>query len=216
MASARVNQPPDWPALAAAYRQAVDDGQLARFRRRRWEYAADPGGWLAQDQLPDLAQAQADALYRAAGGRQITAFRQNRVEDVRDAMDFLLYDTIKLENRFEECAVTSGGFGLAGAGKEWPAYLLAVRDPGLFAPWNPHTERALRRWGLLPPGFRQGHPGLCYIDLLDLLYGVGTSAGLTDFRSIDEFCYLNGRAQRPAPSNAQERITGGTGNGLAG
>lgn len=186
----------DWAALSDAFLEAVGTGELDTFRRRRWEYANDPAGWLKQDNLTTLKQSQADALYRGAGGRQITKFRGNSIEEVRESVDFLLYDTIKLENRFEECALETGGFGLAGAGREWPSYLLTLRDPTLFAPWSPHTERALRRLGSLPPGLKRGHPGLCYIDLLDSMHLLRGRLGLADFRAVDEFCYFNGRIRR--------------------
>lgn len=188
---------PDWPALAHAFQRADQDGELHAFRRRRWgnDGRAD---WIDQDYLPSLTDAEALALYRGAGGRQAKRFGDNPIADVRDAVDFLLYDTIKLENRFEECATETGGFGLAGAGKEWPSYLLTLREPTLFAPWSPHTERALRRLGLLPQGIRGGHPGLCYIDLLDTLAAMAHRLHLPDFRAVDEFCYLNGRQKRTA------------------
>jgi len=186
----------EWAALSHAFRQAVEAGDLDTFRRRRWEYADDPASWLEQDALAMLTQSQADALYRGAGGRQITKFRGNSIEEIRDCVDFLLYDTIKLENRFEECAIETGGFGLIGAGREWPSYLLTLREPTLFAPWSPHTERALRRLGMLPPGLKQGHPGLCYIDLLDALQLLRVRLSLSDFRAVDEFCYFNGRVSR--------------------
>lgn len=188
---------PDWSALAEAFRQAVADGSLDTFRRRRWGRADEWQVWLEQDALHQLTADQAAALYRGAGGRQVAKFRANPIEDVRETVDFLLYDAIKLENRFEECAVATAGFGLTGAGKEWPSYLLALRDPTLFAPWSPHTERALRRLGLLPPGFNRGHPGLCYIDLLDILGNLARRLRLPDFRSVDEFCYFNGRNRKP-------------------
>ena len=183
----------DWAALSDAFREAAGAGELDAFRRRRWQYNDDPAGWLEQDALATLTQSRADALYRGAGGRQISKFRANPIADVRDSVDFLLYDTIKLENRFEECALETGGFGLTGAGREWPSYLLTLREPTLFAPWSPHTERALRRLGLLPPGLKQGHPGLCYIDLLDTMQLLRVRLGLPDFRAVDEFCYFNGR-----------------------
>lgn len=183
----------DWAALSNAFREAVQIGVLDAFRRRRWEYADNPARWLEQDNLTALTRSQADALYRGAGGRRISVFRSNPIEEIRDAVDFLLYDTIKLENRFEECALETGGFGLTGAGREWPSYLLALREPTLFAPWSPHTERALRRLRMLPPGLKQGHPGLCYIDLLDATQVLRVRLGLPDFRAVDEFCYLNGR-----------------------
>ncbi len=188
---------PDWPHLAETFRRAEQDGELDAFRKRRWgnDGRAD---WLDQDHLTALTEAEALALYRGAGGRQAKRFGANPIEYVRDAADFLLYDTIKLENRFEECATESGGFGLAGAGREWASYLLALRGPTLFAPWSPHTERALRRLGMLPRGIRKGHPGLCYIDLLDTLAVMAHRLHLPDFRAVDEFCYLNGRQKRAA------------------
>ena len=187
----------DWPALADAFRRADRVGDLDAFRSRRWgnDGRAD---WLEQDRLLRLSEAQATALYRGAGGRQTRRFGANPIDEVRYAADFLLYDTIKLEDRFAECATESGGFGLAGAGKEWPSYLLALREPMLFAPWSPHTERTLRRLSMLPAGFRNGHPGLCYIDLLDILGILARRMGMLDFRSVDEFCYLNGRQKRTA------------------
>ena len=191
-----IPRPVDWVALSEAFQRAVQEGELDTFRTRRWAYDDDPAAWLDQANVFDMSQTQADALYRAAGGRQIQKFRTNSIEDIRDSIDFLLYDTIKLENRFEECALDTGGFGLIGAGKEWPSYLLTLRDPALFAPWSPHTERSLRRLGMLPPGLRTGHPGLCYIDLLDSVQVVRYRLGLPDFRAVDEFCYFNGRNSR--------------------
>jgi hypothetical protein len=188
----------DWHALSDAFLEAARAGELDAFRLRRWGYTGAPSDWLEQDVLAILTQSQAEALYRGAGGRQITKFRGNPIEEVRDAVDFLLYDTIKLENRFEECALETGGFGLVGTGREWPSYLLALRDPTLFAPWSPHTERSLRRLGMLPPYLKRGHPGLCYIDLLDSLHLVRIHLGLPDFRAVDEFCYFNGRNSRGA------------------
>ncbi len=186
---------PDWPVLAEIFRRADQAGELDGFRKRRWgnDGRAD---WLDQDYLTALTEAEAAALYRGAGGRQAKRFTGNPIADVRDAVDFLLYDAIKLENRFEECATETGGFGLAGAGKEWPSYLLTLREPTLFAPWSPHTERTLRRLGMLPAGLRNGHPGLCYIDLLDTLAALAHRLRLPDFRAVDEFCYLNGRQKR--------------------
>ncbi|MCY4417840.1 MAG: hypothetical protein OXE87_16260 [Chloroflexi bacterium] len=191
-----IPRPVDWVALSDAFQRAVREGELDTFRTRRWTYDDHPAAWLDQANIFDMSQTQADALYRAAGGRQIQKFRTNPIEDIRDSIDFLLYDTIKLENRFEECALDTGGFGLRGAGKEWPSYLLTLRDPALFAPWSPHTERSLRRLGMLPPGLRTGHPGLCYIDLLDSVQVVRYRLGLPDFRAVDEFCYFNGRNSR--------------------
>ena len=188
---------PDWPALSEAHHAAEASGELDTYRRRRWSRAGEWRGWLEQDTLPELTEDQAVTLYRGAGGRQISNFRANPIEDVRETVDFLLYDAIKLENRFEECAVETGGFGLRGAGKELPSYLLALWDPTLFAPWSPHTERALRRLRMLPAGFSKGHPGLCYIDLLDILGNLARRLQVPDFRCVDEFCYLNGRNRKP-------------------
>ena len=196
--TARTRSQPDWAALAASYREAVTADALASYRRRRWNFADHPQGWLTQEQLPSLTEPQALALYRAAGGRQTAQFRANPIAEVRDAADFLLYDTIKLESRFDERASPEGGFGLNGAGREWPSYLLTLHEPALFAPWSPHTERGLRRLGMFPAALKRGHVGLCYLELLDILEYLRARLGLPDFRAVDEFCYLNGRTQRTA------------------
>ena len=196
--SARTHSQPDWTALAASYHEAATADALVSYRRRRWNFADHPQGWLTQEQLPSLTEPQALALYRAAGGRQTAQFRANPIAEVRDTADFLLYDTIKLESRFDECASPEGGFGLNGAGREWPSYLLTLHESALFAPWSPHTERGLRRLGMFPAALKRGHVGLCYLELLDILEYLRARLGLPDFRAVDEFCYLKGRTQRTA------------------
>jgi hypothetical protein len=124
-------------------------------------------------------------------------FRANPLDDVRDSLDFLLYDTISLENRFAECAAADGAYKLSGAGKEWAAYLLCLREPELFAPWRTYTERALRRLGLYPKTLGDGHLGLRYLDLLDVLQAVRRSLALPDFQCVDSFCYLAARSGGP-------------------
>ena len=192
---------PDWPQLSEEFRRAEQGGELDAFRGRRWGQDGR-AEWLEQDYLAGLSESQASSLYRGAGGRQGKKFATNPISEVRDTIDFLLYDTIKLENRFEECAAEDGGFGLLGAGREWPSYLLTLREPSLFAPWSPHTERSLRSLGMLPPRLRNGHPGLGYIDLLDALGAVAYRLQLPDFRSVDEFCYFNGRQKRATRNSA--------------
>ncbi len=194
-----IRSAPDWAGLASAYQQAAASDLLDKFRRQRWGGAA-AAAWLQPEYLPSLTEPQALTLYRTAGGRRAAEFRSNAIADVRDAIDFLLYDTIKLESRFDECAAPDGGFGLAGAGREWPSFLLAQREPTLFAPWRPHTERGLRRLGLFPPRLKQGHVGLCYLELLDILEYVRARLHLPDLRAVDEFCYLTGRPAERQPA----------------
>ena len=196
--TARTRSQPDWSALAASYQAAATADALPSYRRRRWNCADQPQEWLTQGHLPSLTEAQALTLYRAAGGRHTAQFRTNPIAEVRDAADFLLYDTINLESRFDECASPEGGFGLNGAGREWPSYLLTLHEPALFAPWSPHTERGLRRLGMFPAALKRGHVGLCYLEMLDILEYLRARLGLPDFRAVDEFCYLNGRTQRTA------------------
>jgi hypothetical protein len=196
--SVRAREQVDWPALAAGFQEAAGGDTLEKFRRRRWGEATGAATWLEQEHIPSLSEQQALTLFRAAGGRQVARFRTNPIEEIRDAVDFLLYDTIKLESRFDECASPDGGFGLSGAGREWPSYLLTLRESRLFAPWSPHTERALRRMGLFSPHLKRGHVGLCYLELLDILEYVRARLGLPDLRAVDEFCYLYGIARRPA------------------
>lgn len=175
--------------LLETYRWAVECGELDRYRKRRWQRAGEYAAWLAQPALSLLTMDQALAIYRAAGGTHGRQFQANPIEEIRDSLDFLLYDTITLEGRFQECASEQGGYGLAGAGKEFTSFLLCLRDPSLFAIWNLYVEQALRVLDLYPPTLRKGHLGLRYLDLLDALQEVKQLAGLNDFPAVDEFCY---------------------------
>ncbi len=132
---------------------------------------------------------QALSIYRAGGGTRGRQFQTNPIEEIRDSLDFLLYDTITLEGRFQECASEQGAYRLAGAGKEFTSFLLCLREPSLFGIWNAYVERALRVLDMYPPALGKGHLGLRYLDLLDALQEVKQLAGLTDFPAVDEFCY---------------------------
>ena len=176
-------------ALQNAYRQALASGVLDSYRTRRWQRGPEFASWLTQDQLAVLTAEQALTLYRASGGRRSREFGSNPIEEIRDSVDFLLFDTIKLEGRFDECASAGGGFKLEGAGKEFVSYLLCLKDPNLFALWNPHSDRILRRMGIYPRGLGKGNLGMAYMDILEALQRVRQLMGLSDFRVVDEFAY---------------------------
>ena len=176
---------------------AVDDRRLQAYRRKKWQRSAEFHGWLQQDALTALDMDQALALYRASGGRNTAQFKTNSIEEVRDSLDFLLYDNIKLEGRFDECAAPEGAYRLAGAGKEFPSYLLCLSNPGLFAVWNANAERLLRRAGLLPVTMKRGPMGIRYLDLLEALNQVRARSGRRDFREIDELAYQAAKTKSP-------------------
>ena len=83
-------------------------------------------------------------------GREASAFASVPIEELRDSLDFLLYDTIKLEGRFDECVNPDGAYKLPGAGKEFVSWLLCLRNPALLGVWNVTAERLLRRVGAFP------------------------------------------------------------------
>ena len=142
-------------------------GYLANYRRRRWSRFAEYRIWLVQEALAGLSWDHALTLFRSSAARGIKEFRTNQLEEVRDALDFLLYDTITLEIRFAECAGSGGSYHLPGWSKEFVSYLLCLRDPSLFGIWQPYVPRALRLMGKGPPNLGKGHLGLGYLDLLD-------------------------------------------------
>ena len=168
---------------------AEDDRRLQAYRRKKWRRSAEFYGWLQQDALAALDMDQALELYRASGGRDTARFKTNAIEEVRDGLDFLLYDNIKLEGRFDECAAPAGAYRMAGAGKEFPSYLLCLSNPGLFAVWNGNAERLLKLAGLLPVTMKRGPMGIRYLDLLEALNRLRARSGRRDFREIDELAY---------------------------
>ncbi len=177
---------PEFPEL---FTLAHEDRRLQAYRRKKWQRSAEFYGWLRQDALEALEMDQAMELYRASGGRDTAGFAANQIEEVRDGLDFLLYDNIKLEGRFDECAAPEGAYRLAGAGKEFPSYLLCLSNPRLFAVWNANAEGLLKQAGLLSAGIKRGPMGIRYLDLLEALNQVRARSGRHDFREIDELAY---------------------------
>lgn len=183
----------DLTELRELYDRALESGADAAYRKRRWGRAAEFASWLEQDPLAALEPQQALLLYRASGGRAAAAFSATPIEEVRDSLDFLLYDTIKLEGRFDESASPDGGFFLAGTGSEFVSWLLCVRDPALFGVWNRNAERMLRRVGVFPESMKRGPLGIRYLDLLEALARLRAGLGLRDFIEVDVAAYLSAR-----------------------
>lgn len=179
----------DQLTLREEFQVAVQAGELDAYLRRRWENASEYAGWLSEEQLPELSLEMAVTLLRAAGGSRGTEFKSNPIEEIRDSLDFLLYDTIKLEGRFDECVSDQGAYKLAGAGKEFVTYLLCLRDRRLFGVWNTHAERLMKKLSFYPDSLRKGHWGLRYIDFLESLQRLCFQMGLVDFCEADQFAY---------------------------
>ena len=179
--------------LRRLYEESIDSGADASYRKRRWGRAAEFADWLEQNALPSLAPDQALQLYRASGGRQAAAMSGTPIEELRDSLDFLLYDTIKLEGRFDECASVDGAYSLPGAGREFVSWLLCLRNPALLAVWDSNAERMLRRLGTLPGTMNKGPVGIRYLDLMEALAGVRARVGLRDFIEVDILAYLSTR-----------------------
>lgn len=180
---------PDQLTLREPYVSAVQSGQLDAFWKKRWRRSEEYADWLAESTLAALSMEQATALYRASGGSRVKEFRASPIEEIRDSLDFLLYDNIKLESRFDECVSPEGAYQLAGAGQGFVSYLMCLREPSLFGVWNNQAERALKILGLYPETLGKGHWGLRYIDLLDVLQRVRFQTGLADFREVDQFTH---------------------------
>ncbi|HZA21915.1 MAG TPA: hypothetical protein VFA32_04815 [Dehalococcoidia bacterium] len=187
---------PDQLTLRDSYQEAVQQGDLKGYWSKRWGRSEEYPAWISDTNLPALSKEQAVALYQASGGRRSAEFKSNNLEEIRYSLDFLLYDTIKLEGRFDECVAEGGSYTLTGAGKEFVSYLLCLREPSLLGTWNASTERALRVLDIYPDTLRKGHWGLRYLDLLEVLQRVRLKLGLGDFREVDLFAYWVARMTR--------------------
>jgi len=157
---------------------AEDDQRNQTYRRKKWLRSGEFRQWLQEDTLPNLEMEQAFDLYRASGGRDTARFKTtNTIEDIRDGLDFLLYDNIKLEGRFDECAALDGAYRMEGTGKEFPSYLLCLSNPTLFAVWNANAEALLKQASLLPASIKRGPIGIRYLDMLEALNQVRARSG---------------------------------------
>ena len=192
--------------LRRVYEEAVGSGADVAYRKRRWGRAAEFATWLEQDALASLDSADALKLYRASGGREASSFSGTPIEEIRDSLDFLLYDTIKLEGRFDECASDYGAYRLPGTGKEFASWLLCLRNPGLLGVWNSNAERMLKRAGAYPDSMNRGPVGIRYLDLMEALALVRAQVGLRDFIEVDVVSYLSTRP--PSQRNRQAQSLG--------
>ncbi len=169
----------------------------------RWDRIGQFQGWLQQGALPDLSLDQAHLLYSASGGRKGKEFKANTLEEVRDSIDFLLYDPLSLDGRFSECVDPEGAYTLKGSGKSFVSYLLCVRYPQLFGHWSSYSDRSLSMLGMARPKARkmaQGQ-GTTYVQYLDLLWSVRKAAGMVDFPELDRFLWWlakEGKARNPS------------------
>lgn len=195
----------DWQSLGQAFAEAEAEPKLAKYRRRKWARSVEFASWIKEAALAELSLEQARALYTASGGSHRKDFESNPIGEIRDSLDFLLYDTVKLEGRFQECADDAGAFKLAGAGKDFVSYLLCLSQPRLFAVWNSNSEKAFMKLnrklsmklniklGMEMNALSRGPMGIGYIDLLEGSETVRRGLGMTDFRSVDEFFYFISR-----------------------
>ena len=186
-------EPVDWQALGQAFRESGSEHKFATYRLQKWTRSAEFAGWIEQDGLTSLSMEQALALYTASGGIKRDDFKSNPITEIRDSLDFLLYDTVKLEGRFQEYADDAGAFKLAGAGKEFVSYLLCLSEPRIFAVWNANAEKALKKLGIDMRTLRRGPIGIGYIDLLEGVALVQRHMGMDGFRHLDEFFYWASR-----------------------
>ena len=193
--------------LRTLYDNALEIGLDAAHRKRRWGRAVEFAAWLDQDALASLEPEQAIRLYRASGGREASAFASVPIEELRDSLDFLLYDTIKLEGRFDECVNPDGAYKLPGAGKEFVSWLLCLRNPALLGVWNVTAERLLRRVGAFPESMNRGPIGIRYLDLLESLARLRQHIGLRDFIEVDIAAYLATRPPGRQPASSHSDCT---------
>ena len=194
--------------LAQAYRETAQTGALANFWKRRWQRSAEMAGWLSEQELPSLSEERVRSLYRASGGAKVREFAANGLADITETVDFLLYDTITLEARFNECVAEGGAYKLAGAGKEFVSYLLCLKQPTLLGVRNQAAERGLRRLDRYPRSMAAGHWGLRYMDLLEAAHRLRPEYGLADFREVDEFLYFVTRRGKDDGSKAAVAAAG--------
>jgi hypothetical protein len=195
--------------LRRLYDDAIESGADAVYRKRRWGRAAEFAGWLEQDALNSLETEQGLRLYRASGGREAASFSSTPIEELRDSLDFLLYDTIKLEGRFDECVTPDAGYKLPGTGKEFVSWLLCLRNPQLLGVWNSNAERMLKRIGAYPETMKRGPLGIRYLDLMEALASLRARLGLRDFIEIDVLAFVStrpsGRRRNQAETVSVER-----------
>ena len=131
----------DWGAYAREFSKAEGEPKLAKYRRRKWARSSEFAGWIGEAGLPSLTMEQALSLYSASGGAHRKDFNSNPIDEIKDSLDFLLYDTVKLEGRFQECADVAGAFKLAGPGRNLFLTCFVYRSRGCLLCGMPSPKK---------------------------------------------------------------------------
>jgi hypothetical protein len=173
--------------LVSRYAEAIATGVLDAYINRTFSKAPTFSQSIDETQLQFLTTEQSLSLYRSSGGRKTVEFKKNSIEDIRDTIDFLLYDNIKLEGRFYECVSDLGAYKLSGSSKEFISYLLHLKNPLLFGIWNQSSEKSLKLLGWDTANLKKGPWGIRYIDLLDMSHRIQSRFRLQDLRSVAQF-----------------------------
>ncbi|MBI4201717.1 MAG: hypothetical protein HY532_01200 [Chloroflexi bacterium] len=160
---------------------------LKRIRQRKWGKVERAKSLIQEDTLRELTLAQAEELYRCLPvpqqGRSV--FLTNPIEEIREALSFLLYEQLMYEIRVYEF-LDQGGW-LKGGNLSLAAALLCAKDSDLYGPISSNTEKGLKVLEMVPIFDKNESQAGRFQKLQETLFYLYRISGLHDLRETDDF-----------------------------
>ncbi|MBI4200131.1 MAG: hypothetical protein HY535_06640 [Chloroflexi bacterium] len=175
--------------LVRSFRELQGSGAMEGLWRLRWGREQEALALLQEERVRTLTLAEAETLHRSlpVSQRRRREFLGNTIEQVREALWFLLYEQAPYEVRVWEVLDEGGGYRLRGADLCVVSALLGVHQPTSFGLADAMSIRALRRLGLLRPfAGNESYAGR-FQKVQEALWRLRALAGFQDFQETDIF-----------------------------
>lgn len=150
---------------------------------------------LMKDSLPKLSENDALKIYKemSVGGPKLypNTFVENGIGKIRSGLDYLLYGTESLAERFYNFAGNpESDYRLNGVGRAFASTALFLLDHKEFAIWNGAVDGGLQSLGLLPTTQSGANLGERYIAIQSAMKDLQKRCGFEDLSLADEFVEL--------------------------
>ncbi len=148
-----------------------------------------------REALLKLSENEAVRIYRemSVGGPKLypRTFIENGLVKIRGSIDYLLYGTEPLEERFYNFAGNpESNYRLAGVGRAFASTALFLIDHKKYSIWNGAVDGGLRALGLLPKTPMSEKLGVRYLAIAEAMKSLQKRCGFEDLSLADEFVEL--------------------------
>lgn len=177
----------------------VASEEAQAWREQRWKDHERWKEWIDLDKLNTLSNDELKNRFleyfnEGAGRHPFNAvYRDRIVRDIdkfREAMRFLLDETVPVEERLNEILTRDRRLHIEGIGKGLATSILMDLDPQKYATWNNKTNMGLEALGLIPEFERGDDWGTKYEKVMEVISHIRDLRPEFSFLEIDHFLHI--------------------------